>query len=450
MMEILNNIWSALATENGTLIDILSTPLTILKLCVFMHFFLVVLSIKATVKQKRIYLAFSIPIGLICNFIIPKPYSNLLTLFVTPFIIMYIFKTSLLKSVLAELLPVGIITVLELFLTKCIFVILDTDYDAVATIPLVRVSSILFIYSIILLLTHLSKKFNFNVGTLDSLEKKSKRLIIFNMVISLIVIFMQMYLIVYYNERSSIFIVLLNLVFLIAYFVISISTMVKTMKLEKTEKDLEQEKNYNKTLQIFYDNIRGFKHDFANIISGIGGYVSTNDMQGLDKYYHQLLLDCQQNNNLESLNPETINNPAIYSVLANKYYKADNLGITISLECFIDFKKLHMEIYEFTRILGILMDNAIEASQECDEKQIHVIIREEPRRNRQLLIVENTYKNKDVDIEKIYEKGYSTKEHNTGLGLWEVNKIISRRKNLSRFTSKTNKFFKQQIEIYNE
>lgn len=415
-----------------------------------MHFFLVVLSIKATVKQKRIYLAFSIPIGLICNFIIPKPYSNLLTLFVTPFIIMYIFKTSLLKSVLAELLPVGIITVLELFLTKCIFVILDTDYDAVATIPLVRVSSILFIYSIILLLTHLSKKFNFNVGTLDSLEKKSKRLIIFNMVISLIVIFMQMYLIVYYNERSSIFIVLLNLVFLIAYFVISISTMVKTMKLEKTEKDLEQEKNYNKTLQIFYDNIRGFKHDFANIISGIGGYVSTNDMQGLDKYYHQLLLDCQQNNNLESLNPETINNPAIYSVLANKYYKADNLGITISLECFIDFKKLHMEIYEFTRILGILMDNAIEASQECDEKQIHVIIREEPRRNRQLLIVENTYKNKDVDIEKIYEKGYSTKEHNTGLGLWEVNKIISRRKNLSRFTSKTNKFFKQQIEIYNE
>ena len=450
MMEILNNIWSALTTENGTLIDILSTPLTILELCVFMHFFLVVLSIKATVKQKRIYLAFSIPIGLICNFIIPKPYSNLLTLFVTPFIIMYIFKTSLLKSVLAELLPVGIITVLELFLTKCIFVILDTDYDAVATIPLVRVSSILFIYSIILLLTHLSKKFNFNVGTLDSLEKKSKRLIIINMVISLIVIFIQMYLIVYYNERSSIFIVLLNLVFLIAYFVISISTMVKTMKLEKTEKDLEQEKNYNKTLQIFYDNIRGFKHVFANIISGIGGYVSTNDMQGLDKYYHQLLLDCQQNNNLESLNPETINNPAIYSVLANKYYKADNLGITISLECFIDFKKLHMEIYEFTRILGILMDNAIEASQECDEKQINVIIREEPRRNRQLLIVENTYKNKDVDIEKIYEKGYSTKEHNTGLGLWEVNKIISRRKNLSRFTSKTNKFFKQQIEIYNE
>ena len=64
--------------------------------------------------------------------------------------------------------------------------------------------------------------------------------------------------------------------------------------------------------------------------------------------------------------------------------------------------------------------------------------------------VENTYNNKDVDIDKIYEKGYSKKENHTGLGLWEVNKIISKHKNITRFTYKTDKFFKQQIEIYNE
>ena len=128
----------------------------------------------------------------------------------------------------------------------------------------------------------------------------------------------------------------------------------------------------------------------------------------------------------------------------------DNLGITINLDCFIDFKKLHMEIYEFTRVLGILMDNAIEAAQECNKKIINVIIREEPRRNRQLLVIENTYNNKDIDVEKIYEKGYSTKENNTGLGLWEVNKIITKHKNLARFTSKNKDFFKQEIEIYNK
>ena len=203
-------------------------------------------------------------------------------------------------------------------------------------------------------------------------------------------------------------------------------------------------------MQILHDNIRAFKHDFSNIIAGIGGYVETNDMNGLTKYYKQLLTDCNQVNNLSSLSPDAINNPAVYTVLANKYYRADELNIKITLESFIDFNNLYMEIYKFTRILGILMDNAIEAASECDEKIINVTIRNDIRQNRQLLIIENTYKNKDINLDKIYEKGFSTKPKNTGLGLWEVNKIISQSKNISRFTSKTNKFFKQQIEIYNE
>ena len=203
-------------------------------------------------------------------------------------------------------------------------------------------------------------------------------------------------------------------------------------------------------MQILHDNVRAFKHDFSNIVAGIGGYVETEDLNGLKKYYKQLLQDCHQVSNLSSLNPDTINNPAVYSVLANKYYKADNEGIKINLECFIDFNNLHMEIYEFTRILGILMDNAIEAARECDKKLINVSILSEPRRNRQLLVIENTYTNKNIDIEKIYEKGFSTKQNNTGLGLWEVNKIITKHKNLARFTTKSDEFFKQQIEIYNE
>ena len=67
-----------------------------------------------------------------------------------------------------------------------------------------------------------------------------------------------------------------------------------------------------------------------------------------------------------------------------------------------------------------------------------------------MLIVENTFKNKDINVDKIYEKGYSTKPHNTGLGLWEVEKILKKNKNVTRFTSKDGDLFKQQIEIYNE
>lgn len=447
-MELLSKLWVVLTTENEIAINIISVFLLLIEMPLTMNFFLTALKIPATMKQKHIYLAFTIPIGLLCIFIIPKPYSNIITMLSTPFIIMGVFKVSFFKSVFAELLPVLCITVLEIFITRLIFVFCGINYEHCASIPILRLVTTSFIYAIIYLLYKLFKGKYINIIFSDNIGKKNKVIIFGNLIIALIVLFMQMYLIGYYNENLPSSIVWINIISLISYFVLSFYSIIKTMYLHKAEIDLEQEKQYNKTLQILHDNIRAFKHDFANIISGIGGYVETNDMDGLKKFYKQLLQDCNQVNNLGSLNPDSINSPAVYSVLANKYYKADNLGIKINLETFIDFNNLYMGIYEFTRILGILMDNAIEATSECDKKYIHVEIRNEPKRNRQLLIVENTYKDKDINIDRIYEKGYSTKPHNTGLGLWEVENILKKHKNITRFTTKDNELFKQQIEIY--
>lgn len=449
-MEFLNNIWIALTTPNAQLIDIISIPLTMLELYLTMELFISLLNIDSTKKQKIIYLAITIPLGLFCNFLVPKPYSNLITLIVAPIAIKFVFNISIMKAILAEFLPVVIITVLETILTRFLLVSFNINYLGCANIPLFRFGTTTCIYVILFVICQISKKKNINITVFDNINKHSKLILLSNMIVALVVIFMQMYLIGYYNDTLPSFIVFLNILFLVAYFVINFYSIAKTMSLQKTQVDLEQEKQYNKTLQILHDNLRAFKHDFANIISGIGGYVETDDMEGLKKYYKQLLQDCNQVNNLGSLNPDSINSPAVYAVLANKYYKADSAGIKISLDSFIDFNHLYMGIYEFTRILGILMDNAIEAASECDNKYIHVEIRNDDSRNRQLLIVENTFKNKDINIDKIYEKGYSTKPHNTGLGLWEVEKILKKNKNVTRFTSKDGDLFKQQIEIYKE
>ena len=171
-------------------------------------------------------------------------------------------------------------------------------------------------------------------------------------------------------------------------------------------------------------------------------------MEGLKEYYSKLVEDCQQVNNLTALSPSVVNNPAIYNVLANKYHMADELGIKISLEVFLDLNTLNINPYELTRILGILMNNAIEASKECDEKIINVSFRKDKRNHLQLIIIENTYKDKSIDTERIYEKGYSTKEGNTGIGLWEVRQIMRKHNNLNLFTTKSNDLFSQQFEIY--
>ena len=48
----------------------------------------------------------------------------------------------------------------------------------------------------------------------------------------------------------------------------------------------------------------------------------------------------------------------------------------------------------------------------------------------------------------IFNKGFTEKENHTGIGLWEVRKILSKNNNINLFTSKTDDLFKQQLEIY--
>ena len=447
-MEILQTIWTALTTENEGLTNIIITPLVIIEATVSTLLFTTILDINSTKKQKSIYILIISLLGLCCNFLLPKQYSNIITLVSTPFIIMLIFKIYFLKSLSAELIPLICIALSETIISRLVLLVLDVTFTPSANIPIYRVCILLSIYFLLFLIYLLARHFHFSIKIFDNIDKKNKRTLILNLILAIIAIFTQFFLIIVYNDTLPSFIIILSTISLLAYFIISIYSLTRTMKLEITTTSLEEANLYNKSLQILQDNMRAFKHDFGNIVQGIGGYINTNDMEGLKNYYTQLLEDCQRVNNLTTLSPQVINNPAIYNVLANKYHKADEKGIKINLECFLDLNDLHIKIYEFTRILGILMDNAIEATSECQEKIINVYLKKDSRKHMQLLIIENTYQDKQIDTEKIYEKGFSTKKGNSGLGLWEIRQILKKNDNLNLYTTKDHEFFKQQFEIF--
>jgi len=281
------------------------------------------------------------------------------------------------------------------------------------------------------------------------MTKKNKIIFILNFIVAIIALAVQFLVTGFYLEKLPIYIVVLSNLSLIAYFLLSIYSLTKTTQLELTSLNLEQEKENNRILQNLQDDLRGFRHDFSNILCTIGGFVQVKDMDGMAKYYSQIQKDVIKMNNLGALNPDTINNPAVFTLLTSKYSKALEAGIEMNINVFLNLNTLNMKIYEFTRVLGILLDNAIQAAQECDEKIINLEIRKESKKNRQILLIENTYNNKDVDTEKIYEKNFSTKQGNSGLGLWEVRQILKKNKNLNLFTSKNDKFFRQQLEMYN-
>ena len=281
-----------------------------------------------------------------------------------------------------------------------------------------------------------------------NINKKTKIFIILNIVIGIIYLIFQILITSQYMKSAPLSLTFFDFLILFSYFFISLFCLKKLVALNTVHEKLQKSEDYNKSLKDMNDNFRCFKHDYNNTVTTISGYLQNNDLSGLKTYFNKLENDCIAVNTLGTLDPNVINNPGIYHLISSKYYQAIDDGIQVSISFFLDLKELNMDIYEFAKILGILLDNAIEAARESEEKIINLTFRREHNKHRDIVLIENSYSNKDINIDEIYQKGFSEKENHTGLGLWEIHKYLSRNTNLNLYTSKNHDFFSQQLEIY--
>ena len=448
-MELLNNIWNAFTTPNETLISLILIPSAIIEGILTLIIFTNLFNLKTNKKQNILFVIISSLITLISTYLIPSPINTFVNYISVFIVILLIFKTTALQSLLSFLIPAIVFALVGTLIMNPYFTLFNITYEQSETIPLYRIIYLLIVYFIVFCISMLLKLKKSKIKIPEYImDKHSKKVLISNLCVGFITLFVQLTITIYYTDVLPIIITFLSFLSLLAYFAISIYSLTRAMKLASTTQKLQDAEEYNRTLTILYDNVKAFKHDFDNMVTTIGGYITTNDMEGLNKYYLQLEEDCQKVNNLYVLNPELINNSGVYSLLTTKYHEAEEKEIKINMSLLLDLNTLHMKIYEFTRILGILLDNAIDASSECDDKTINIIFRDDAKNHRQLITIENTYKDKNVDTEKIFNKGFSGKEKHTGLGLWEVRKILNKNKNIALFTTKNDKYFSQQLEIY--
>ena len=448
-MELFQTIWTALTTENEFLSRVVIIPEIFIETLVNMLIFTALLNIKSIPKQKIYYVLSVSIIGNLCNLFIPNPLRSFINLGMIFICIKFILNVNIFKSILATILPILVTVLCESIIVKISDSLLNINIINITTIPLYRLTYALCIQVLMFIVYLFIKYSKLQIGLLENMPNKSKFIVLSNLILAVIAIIIQFWITGFYINKLPIYIVLFSNLSLIAYFILSLYSLTKTTQLELTSLNLEQEKEQNRLLKLSQDDLHGFRHDFSNIMCTIGGYVQVNDMNGLSNYYSQIQKDINKVNNLGALNTKTINNPAVFALISSKYDEALELNIEMNINVFLDLNTLNMKIYEFTRVLGILLDNALEAAQDCEEKIVNIEIRKDSKRNRQILLVENTYLNKDVDTEKIFEKKYSTKPGNTGLGLWEVRQILKKNNNLNLFTSKDERFFKQQLEMYN-
>jgi two-component system sensor histidine kinase AgrC len=447
-MESLNNLYACIHNENETLIDLISIPALIVESCLTLLLFTSILHISATKKQKILYVILVSITGFVSEFLITTPFNIFANYILMFILIKCIFHMNILKTLVSILFSVFTFTLTTLLFATLFLNIFDITLTDVNLIPAYRIAYLISTYFIILCIALIINHKRIHITIMEELDKKNKIIIFTNLLLGFFTLAIQVSLIGYYSNNLPLVFSILSFLSLLSYFFISIYSINKVKSLTIKTRELESSEAYNKSLTILHDSVRGFKHDFDNIVATIGGYISINDMDGLKNYYYSLRNDCQNSNNLATLNPSIINNPGIYSLLSSKYHTADEKNIKINLDFFIDLNELNVNIYEFSRMLGILLDNAIDAASECEEKIINIKFKNERNKNRHTINIENTYKNKDVNTEDIFNKGISGKENHTGLGLWEVRKYINKSKNLNLFTTKNEKYFIQQFEIY--
>lgn len=112
----------------------------------------------------------------------------------------------------------------------------------------------------------------------------------------------------------------------------------------------------------------------------------------------------------------------IYYKIANIRDKDINVELLISEDVKRKFETLSSRLYfRVCKILGIIIDNAFEAAIESKEKTVLIDIYLEDLNI--IFYVENSFLS-NIDIDKITDKGQSSKGRNRGYGLFIANKLI--------------------------
>lgn len=437
--------------NNFNLINLVYFVATIIENYLFLTMLLLIFDVKSNKKQKLIYIISILAISEVTSKYITSPFNVIINYTCIIILITLIFKLNILKSFTSLMITIFVFGLLNILIQNPYLTFFNLTPEKFMNTPKYRITYLILLYvSFFYIIIFLNKfrTLRLNLDLLDLLDKKTISILALNLILGFLTLFIQLVITAYYIETVPIIITISNFILLVAFLILSIYSFMRMLELSSTRRDLECAEEYNKSLKILYNKVNGFKHDFDAIISTINGYIEDNDMSGLKTYFKEVKKDCKITDNLALLNPNIINNPGIYSLLNNEYFKATKAGINFDISVFLNINELEINIYIFSRILGILIDNAIESAEKCSEKIIKLSFIREEHNCRALITIENTYSNKDVDLKKIFEKGISSKTNPSGIGLWQVGKYIKKSKNLELKTSKNEKYFKQELFIY--
>lgn len=214
------------------------------------------------------------------------------------------------------------------------------------------------------------------------------------------------------------------------------------------EQELRYLSAYSKKVEGLYEELRAFRHDYANILVSLKEGIDQDDMGLVRKIYDSVLEDSAdfiQNSKFNISRLANIKDDAIKSLLSAKFLEAEANHIEVNLEVKDKIGVPDIPLLDYIRLLAILCDNAIEAALEAENPAITIACFYQD--DDYVLIVDNTTKEDSVPVNLIYQKDYSSKGHGRGIGLTTIHQMMRKYPNLSVQTNSKNYHFSQTIRI---
>ena len=210
---------------------------------------------------------------------------------------------------------------------------------------------------------------------------------------------------------------------------------------------LQQQDVYIKTLEGMQEEMRRFRHDYKNMMSGLYLTAREGELAKTHCFIQEMTedFDSQIGDRIRQMGQlGNVCMTEVKGLLLTKLAQMQRDGTVCELEVMHPFQGTRCRITDLCRCLGILIDNAMEEVRGREDARVHIMISSQGGYT--------TFRVKNrlyhtVDVHEIWQRGYSTKGADRGLGLASYRKILAGYEDVLPATAVQEGYFIQEFKV---